>query len=180
MRQAILALATALLLAPAAAFGADEDEALSDRRFVEWATQANLLEIELGKLGAEKAADSKVRNFAERMVSDHREAQEQLREAAQAQGIAPFEEQLSEEAQAVVEQLSELSGAAFDRAYVARMNDSHDRALARYEEQSQDAETLVQVYAADLRPILRKHREIAEKMVGENHIPAATLDRQAD
>lgn len=171
MRRALIGLAAALLLAPAAAPAADDDEAMADAAFAEMAAQGNRLEIELGKLAAEQAQDAQIRNYGERMAEDHAEAQKQLAQAARHQGIE-LPDGLSEQGRQTLERLSGLSGEAFDRAYAQFALKAHTKDLHRYEEQSQDPDSLIQAYATDLRPIIRKHREIAGKLNEQEVVPA--------
>lgn len=170
MRRALIGLGAALLLAPAAALGADADEAMSDAAFAQMAAQGNRLEIALGELAVEKAQDAQIRNFGERMVEDHREAQQQLAEAARQQGVE-LPDGLSEDGRKTLERLSALPDEEFGHAYMEFALEAHTRDLYRYEEQSQDPDTLIQAYATDLRPIIRKHREIAGKLRAEETRP---------
>ncbi len=171
MRQAFLTAATAaLLLAPLApaASAAEASKAMTDQAFVDWAADANRRQIALAREVVDDVEDSKVRNFAERMISDHEEALRQLREAAGAQDLALSETAADaaagRDAVAARERAAEQTERSPAEAYVDRMVESHDRLLTRYAEHAQAPETPVQVYAADQRPILRKHREIAEKI----------------
>ena len=50
----------------------------ADMDFVNQATAAGMAEVDLGKLGAEKATDQSVKQFAQRMVDDHSKANDQL------------------------------------------------------------------------------------------------------
>ena len=91
---ALLALAgmpaTASLLGGTAAI-AEEAAPLAgpDTQFVAKAIRDGMAEVEMGKAAAEKASHAEVKQFAERMVKDHGEANQKLagaREEAQDRG----------------------------------------------------------------------------------------------
>ena len=81
--RSIPSLATASLLALAVpAFAADDDA-----EFVKKAASGGMLEVELGKHVAAHAADANVRSFAQRMVTDHGKANQELKAVASAAGL---------------------------------------------------------------------------------------------
>lgn len=158
MKRTLIATAAALLLAPALAFAGGDDQ-----QFATAASQGNQLQVALGRLAADKAQDTQVRNFARRMVDDHSKAQKQLQEAAKKEGIT-LSGSLTEAHRSARERLAEKSGEAFDRAYVKAMVADHDKALAAYEKNGEAADTAVENYAAAFRPIIRKHDQMAKEL----------------
>lgn len=74
-----------------------------------------MAEVKLGKMAQERAASDAVKKFGERMVHDHSRMNTELREIASRQQIA-LSDRLDPKHQRLVEQLSKLKGAAFDRA----------------------------------------------------------------
>src|ERR1044071_7455445 len=63
------------------------EQPLDDATFVKTAAIAGMAEVELGKIGAEKAKNADVKKFAEQMVKDHGKANEDLKAAAKAANI---------------------------------------------------------------------------------------------
>jgi predicted outer membrane protein len=92
--------------------------------FVEKASIANMTEIQLGQLAAERAQDPQVKQFAQTMVDDHTKAQEQLKTVASNQNI-PIPSALDGKHQKLHDKLAKLQGAEFDRAYMDAMVDGH-------------------------------------------------------
>jgi putative membrane protein len=162
MKRAMIALASALMMTAPVAASADGPH----QWFAERATQANLLEAALGRLAADKAEAAEVRNFAEKMVTEHEEAQERLAEAAGRMAIEP-PQGLDEQGEAVLSELQGLSGATFDRAYMDRMVEAHETAVTLHQEYGQDPETPLQTYAMDTSRVLLAHRELAESVRAE-------------
>src|SRR5512140_2446637 len=87
----------------------------SDDQFATKAAQAGLAEVELGRLASQKAQSPEVKQFAEQMVNDHTQANQQLKQAAAGMNIP---ESLDPEHQALKDKLSGLSGNDFDREYI--------------------------------------------------------------
>ncbi len=59
----------------------------ADREFVRKAAEGGLAEVELGQLATEKASSQDVKQFGQRMVSDHSQANTQLKEIAAQKGV---------------------------------------------------------------------------------------------
>lgn len=158
MRRSLHWLAAALLFAPAAVFAAE-----SDQQFAEKAAHGNALEVELGQLAAERAENGEVKNFGQRLVEDHSQAQEELRMAAEEMGIE-LPEGIDTKGEEMKRKLSELSGSDFDRAYMDEMVSDHEKDVAEYEKFAEQAESPLQRYALETLPTLRAHRELAEQL----------------
>lgn len=84
MTVATMFLIAALSTASTVALGAD---AISAADFAKKAGAAGAAEVEMGKLGAEKATDAQVKAFAQKMVTDHTKANKELLAAAKAKGL---------------------------------------------------------------------------------------------
>ena len=104
-----------LLFLPAIASAQDTTKLQpADMEFVKKAVGSGMAEVELGKLGTEKAANPDVKQFSQRMVDDHTKANEQLTMILQNKNIE-VPKDLPPEAKATKEKLSNSSGADFDR-----------------------------------------------------------------
>jgi len=55
-----------------------------DTNFIKEAAQGGLMEVQLGKLAQEKAADEKVKQVGKRMEQDHSKANDELKKIASA------------------------------------------------------------------------------------------------
>src|SRR5262245_18463990 len=76
--------------------------------------EANLAEIELGKLAQGKATNPRIKEFADMMVKDHTEGLVKVRAA---DSNLPSDIKLNSKHQLTYDRLSKLSGAEFDREY---------------------------------------------------------------
>jgi len=102
----------------------------SDRNFIEKAAEGGKEEVELGRLAQSKASNEAVKQFAQRMVEDHANANKELMELAANKGV-----QLDDKApkkNPMMDRLSKLQGADFDREYVKEMVKDHKKDVAEF------------------------------------------------
>lgn len=136
-----------------------------DMQFIKDAALGGLAEVRLGKLAAEKGSSVEVQQYGQRMVDDHGRANNELIQLAGVKGITiPME--LPPEQRATMDRLSELSGAAFDRAYMQQMVQDHAEAVAKYEsviKNGQDQD--IKNFAASTLSVLRDHLQEARNIV---------------
>jgi putative membrane protein len=133
--------------------------------FVKKAALDGMTEVELGKVAASKAQDSKVREFAQRMVADHSKANTELESIAKAKSLS-LPTELDAEHKSMVQMLSSKSGAAFDAAYSEHMNADHKKAIALFEGASQGSDAELASFAKKTLPTLKEHKKMAEALPG--------------
>jgi putative membrane protein len=140
------------------------DKALgADADFVQKAASGGMLEVSLGELAQNKAANVAVRKFGARMVRDHTKANGQLAAALTAEGIAPPRVMLDKDI-ATFNQLARLSGAEFDRAYMKHMVEDHKGDVALFETEAKDGkDAKVKAFAEKALPTLKEHLKLAEE-----------------
>jgi putative membrane protein len=95
-----------------------------DRNFVEESLSAGMAEVELGRMAQQRATSPEVKQFAEMMVRDHTQAGDSLRQVAQQHAIDARAE-IQDRHRDLMDRLSNLKGADFDREYMDAMVDSH-------------------------------------------------------
>ncbi|MEO7474044.1 MAG: DUF4142 domain-containing protein [Gemmatimonadales bacterium] len=149
----------------------DQVVAGGDLAFLSDAAPGGMAEVALGRLAVERAASPAVKRFAERVIADHSKAGEELKQLAQRKQVTlPADvNPLHKEALA---QLSQLSGAAFDRAYVKTMVANHVKDVSAFESVAQGAvDADVKDFATKTLPTLKTHlamiREIAATTGGK-------------
>jgi putative membrane protein len=135
-----------------------------DSTFAVKAAQSGLSEVDLGQLAATRASNPDVRAFGQRMVNDHAIANDGLvRIASRKAMILP--DSPGERQQATYNRLSKLSGAAFDRAYMAAMVQSHRAEVAEFQSEAQHGrDPDFRAFAAKMLPVWRTHLTLAEKV----------------
>ena len=143
--------------------------AAADSTFMKKAADGGLTEVSLAKLAQTKAANADVKSFAEKLERDHSKANDELKQLADQKKVtlpsAPSKLHADKEAK-----LSKLSGAAFDRAYVAAMLDDHRKDVAEFERVSMHAaDSDLKAWAAKTLPTLKDHLQqvqLLSKTVG--------------
>lgn len=132
--------------------------------FLAKAAQANLAEVELGKLATDKGESDEVKRYGQHMVEDHGKANKELQELAHQEG-ATLPTYTDKPQQAAKARLEKLSGAAFDRAYAAQMVRDHQAAVGLFKSQAnagRDPE--VKAWAAKMLPNLEEHLKQARAL----------------
>lgn len=136
-----------------------------DREFMVMAAHSDQFEIQSSQLALQKTTNPQVREYAQMMIQQHTQSSQLLAQIAAERGVtlptapAPFD-------QAVIEQLAQLSGAEFDRAYMEAQANGHLKTTTIYQTeigQGQDQE--VRAFAAQLLPAVQQHFQVASSMV---------------
>ena len=95
----------------------------TDPQIAHIAYTAGLIDVQAGKLALEKSKDKDVRAFAQQMIGDHNAVNDQALALVKKLNVTPEEnptsQNLTKEAEATRKKLAGLTGAAFDKAYVA-------------------------------------------------------------
>jgi putative membrane protein len=159
----IVALTLALAAFPAAAQQAAKSElSRQDKDFAEHAMAGGMMEVQLGKLAEQRAQNEGVKRFGQRMVTDHSQANQKMSEVGSRLGLsAPA--QLPREQSRTVEKLAGLSGAEFDRAYMAAMIDDHKKDISAFRKQADKGDNAqLKSLAQETLPTLEQHLRLAE------------------
>jgi putative membrane protein len=141
-----------------------EASQVDDKQFLKEAADGGMAEVELGQLAADKASSPEVKQFGERMVKDHSQANDQLKQLASQKGVT-LPSSPSKKMQAKKDKLSKLSGDAFDRAYMADMVKDHKKDVAEFQREStsgQDPD--VKQFASQTLPTLKDHLKEAQSV----------------
>ncbi len=123
----------------------------ADMPFVREAPSANLMEISLGQMAQSKASNPAVKQFAQRMVADHNNLQNQLTSVASTSGQS-FTPTMDSRHQNQINQLQGLSGAEFDRNYMSLMIRAHQRDVSHFQTQSQSANSAPSTHPGGQQP----------------------------
>lgn len=137
----------------------------ADRAFIAAAMAGGIAEIEFAQLAERTSRSAAVKQFAQRMLREHQEADKRIADFAREAGVAP-KRALDPDHKAVYDRLSKLQGGAFDRAYVDSQIVDHQvmAQLLEYEIGSgQDRE--LKALAADLLPAILDHLQTAAAML---------------
>jgi putative membrane protein len=137
-----------------------------DHDFVMEAAMGGMLEVELGRVAAQKGTSDAVKQFGQRMVDDHSKANTELMTLAQSKGIT-LPTALDEKHQNELTKLSAMTGAEFDRAYSKLMLSDHKKDVSEFEKQStRGTDPDLKAFAASTLPTLQEHLQLAKALPG--------------
>lgn len=169
MKQMRLTLAAGMLAAVSFAGPVLADDATvnsTDKSFIENAYQDGLREIQMGKLGEGKTANTDVKAFATEMVTDHSMANTELKALADSKKVeVPTDPSLL--SQGRVKLLDMKSSADFDKAFVDDMVSDHKKAVDAFEKATNSADPDVKAFATKTLPTLKAHLSMAEGLQGK-------------
>jgi putative membrane protein len=135
-----------------------------DRDFLMDAAMGGLMEVELGRIAAQKGMSDSVKQFGQRMVDDHSKANQELMSLASSKGVT-LPTALDEKHQKDVTKLSAMSGAEFDRAYSKMMLSDHTKDVKEFEKQStRGADPDLKAFASKTLPTLQEHLQMARSL----------------
>ena len=139
--------------------------------FVMKAAQGGMTEVQLGQMAADKGTSPDVKDFGSKMVADHGKANDELKSIASSKGIT-LADKLDAKHQAMVDKMTAMSGAAFDKAYVSAMVAAHQKDNKLFSmEASSGSDADLKAFAAKTDDVVKMHlsmiTEIQSKMAGK-------------
>jgi len=135
----------------------------ADRMFLRHAAEINLSEIDLAQLAQQNATSDQVKQFAQRMITDHTNNLQTLKDLAARKDVV-LPDQLSAKNTALYARLGKLSGTDFDHAYINAMIQGHTQAVALFKNESTAAANAdVRSYASQTLPMVEAHLKLAHE-----------------
>jgi putative membrane protein len=158
-----VALIAGMLLTIGSVAAADSDKGNHpDGKFFKEAAQGGLAEVALGQLAVDKAESEAVKNFGQRMVTDHGNANQELQTLAASEGVT-LPTDMGKEHKALLKKLSGMSGAEFDKAYMKEMIKDHKKDVSAFKKEAeQGKDEDVKNWAAKTLPTLQEHHTLAQ------------------
>jgi predicted outer membrane protein len=137
----------------------------SDEKIVKDMAQANINEIEAGKMAQSKSTNDQVKSFAQQMIDDHGKALSEVQALAQQKGVTlPTEPDAKHKAMA--KKMETLSGDAFDKAYMSQAGSADHKKvhsmLLSDEKKAKDPD--VKAAATKMAPVVEQHLKSAEQI----------------
>ena len=137
----------------------------ADAKMLSDLAEANIAEIQTGKLALEKGKSEQARSFAQKMVDEHTAALKELQTLAQSKGVK-LPEDTDLHHKAIATALRPLNGDTFDSQYVKRVGvGDHERTVAllqKVQKGAQDPE--LKAMAGKMLPTVQQHLQMAQKL----------------
>jgi len=143
------------------------------KSFIQEANEGGMMEVELGKLAADHASNTKVKEFGKRMADDHSKAGSELKDLAAKKDVK-LDNKLSAKHKSLVQKLSKAHDGDFDKQYMRRMVDDHEKDVKAFEHQAKNGKDEdVKALASKTLPTLKEHlklaHEVAKEVKAEKH-----------
>ena len=140
------------------------DDKEHDSEFMTKAASGGMLEVELGKVVAQRATTPDVKQFAQQMVTDHTKANNELKAVAAKKNIT-LPASLGDDQKKVYDNVLTEKGAQLDQKYVSEMVDDHEEDVKEFQEASTKAgDPAVKAFAAKTLPVLQMHLAMIKKI----------------
>jgi len=134
----------------------------TDQRLLTDAIQADLAEVQIGKLAQQKGANDQVKQYGQMLEQDHGQHLQQAQQVASQIGVTPPTEPSAEQ-KAIYDKLSKLSGAGFDRQFAIAMVRDHKEDIAKFQKMAKEKSPVGDL-AGKTVPVLQKHLQSAEAL----------------
>jgi len=167
MRRFPLCAALVVAILAAATTRGDDAKSDTDQTFVHKATAGGLAEVNLGAIAVKQANDPAVKKFGAMMIKDHDKANKELLDLANRKNLksAPS---MDGEHEKLSAKLLKLTGAEFDREYMAGQVKDHEVTVALFEKQAKGGKDEdLRAWAKKTLPDLRHHLKMAKNIHGK-------------
>jgi putative membrane protein len=136
----------------------------SDVKFAQNAAGGGMAEIELSKLAGQKSTNTKIKDFATMMVTDHSKAGDSLAVIAKSKNIT-LPTALDADHQKKYDDLSKMSGADFDKGYIKIMVDDHQGALKLMQDEAANGKDAdLKAFAGKVVTTVQMHLDAVNKI----------------
>jgi len=128
-----------------------------DSLFVMDAAVGGMMEVQAGQLAQQNGQSQRVKDFGSMMVTDHSKANDELKSYASGHGMT-LPADLPADEQKHLDQMKKLKGSSFDKQYISMMVSDHQKDVAKFKKESNDAnDAQLKTWAASTLPVLQKH-----------------------
>jgi putative membrane protein len=161
---AATAAAVFTLLAASTVWAAGKLES-ADAALLKDIAQANIAEVESGKLAVEKSSNAEIKKFAQMMVDDHSKGLADVKTLASAKGTE-LPDGPDVKHKAVMVELKALKGDTFDSRYVKQAgvgdHEATEKLLKKTQAEAKDAD--LKALAGKMLPIVQGHLTHAQNL----------------
>ncbi|MCD9184875.1 MAG: DUF4142 domain-containing protein [Pyrinomonadaceae bacterium] len=132
--------------------------------FYTQAAESGMAEVMLGNLALQKTQNEQIRQFAQQMVTDHTNANNELKQLAESKNIT-LPASVSSKQQSAYDKLNGMNGMDFDKAFMKQMVKDHESAVKLFQKQSEKGEDAdAKAFAAKTLPTLQMHLQMAKTL----------------
>lgn len=133
-------------------------------KFVKKAMQDSVAEVQICQLAMQRSQNPDVRQFAERMIHDHTQIGDEIKQLAARKSIE-LPQNIGAEKKLTSEKLERFSGSDFDKDFTNHNVEDHQGDVKDFKEQvgtGTDAD--VKAFAAKTLPMLQMHLQMSKEV----------------
>ncbi len=150
-----------------------DTQLMKDKMFVHKIALGGFAESRIGQLAAQKASNEEVKKLGQKLADDHAALDNEMKSAQDELGVrSPTK--MSKEDQEEFDKLSTLTGADFDKEYLAYTLKSHRRDMHEFrEEVAHTNDPQIKDGIAAVSPTIAGHLYLVNKLALENGVASA-------
>jgi putative membrane protein len=146
---------------------ADAHANTADQLFIRELGLGGMAEVQFGQLATQKSQNPHVKEFARRMVDDHGKGNDKLTPLARTAAV-PLRKDFDMDHRVMRDELSKLTGTAFDAVYIRGQVREHQKTAQLLEwEIGSGQDTRVRTYAMQMLPVVMDHLAHAQALQAE-------------
>lgn len=143
---------------------------MQDKAFVRSALEGGMAEVEMGQLAAQKGSSDDVKQFGQKMVNDHTQLGDQMKQVAHQLDMSP-PKGLSKKDRAEVAKLQGLSGDQFDNAYIDAMLKDHKKDLSDFRQEADNTQNpTVKQAAQQGAQVIDQHLQLIQQIAKTHNV----------
>jgi putative membrane protein len=136
-----------------------------DKDFVMKAASGGMMEVEASQIAQQNAGHARVKAFADMMVQDHTNANNELKGFASSRGLTIPQDSLMVKHKSMLDEMRKMTGKAFDKHYISMMVKDHNKDISEFEKASDNAKDAdLKAWAAKTLPALKKHKDTLQAL----------------
>lgn len=149
---------------------------IDDKAFLKRAAIDDQMQIEMGKLAAQKGSSEDVKQFGRKVAAEQQKANQELQQLAAKENV-PVENTLDAKHKAKVDKLAKLDGAGFDKAFLKEQSRNSRDELAEFQAEAQrGGDANVKSFATRVVPMLEAHTQVVKDL--QSGKSTSSADRQ--
>jgi putative membrane protein len=127
---------------------------MNDTKFVKKTAKGGMREVKMAEVAKDQAKSADVKKVAEKIESDHKDANKELMALAEEKGVVLSKNE---------PKIDAMSGTDFDKEYLAMMVKDHEKDIAAFEKEAKDGEDAdVKAWAEKTLPTLKEHLKMVQ------------------
>ena len=136
-----------------------------EKQFLNKAGMGNSAEVMMAELALKNGESQGVKDFAQKMITDHKQANADLAVISETHGLGKFEPMPTSEDKALYAQMTTMKGTSFDTAYIKHAVVDHEKDLKEYKmAKTEVKDPALLAYTDKTEKIVAEHLQMAEEL----------------